>query len=152
MKITCPNDIFTCPKKKKSYILYWKSYVHNTLLSCPFQATIISRSFKMLAWIRLLLAPGNCASAYVAPCSKPTIFKWLSFKWVDLKLNKTCRRCHQTYRQLTYGQKGIQCFHWCFVDKQKGANATDFIQPQPRSGSQWSILAHSERRPQTIYS
>ena len=35
-------------------------------LACPIQATVISWSFKMPAWIWLLLAPGNRASAYVA--------------------------------------------------------------------------------------
>ena len=43
-------------------------YVHSTLLACPIRATVISWSFIMLARIWLLLAPGNRASAYVAPC------------------------------------------------------------------------------------
>ena len=76
------NYIVTCPKRKKSSFLYWKSYIHNTLLACPIWATVISWSFKLLAriwlllariWlllarIWLLLALGKWASAYVAPC------------------------------------------------------------------------------------
>ena len=62
-----PEWHFYLPQKKKSCCLYWKSYVHNTLPACPIRATVISWSFKMLARIRLLLAPGNRASAYVAP-------------------------------------------------------------------------------------
>ena len=69
IKNTCPNDMFTCPKKKKSYFVFWKSHVHNTLLACPIQATYFL-VFQMLARILLLVAPGNWASAfiYVAPC------------------------------------------------------------------------------------
>ena len=60
---------FYLPPKKKSYSLYWKSYVHNTLLFCPIRATVFYWSFKMLARLWLLLATGNRASAYVAPCT-----------------------------------------------------------------------------------
>ena len=67
MKNTCQNDIFICPKKKKNNFVYYKLYVHNTLWACPIRETVISWSFKMLARIWLLLAPGNRASAYVAP-------------------------------------------------------------------------------------
>ena len=46
----------------------------NTLQACSIQATVISWSFRMLVRIWLLLAPGNWASAYVAPCLISTIF------------------------------------------------------------------------------
>ena len=47
---------------------HMSSIVYNNFLAGPIRATVISWSFKMLAQIRLLLAPGNRASAYVAPC------------------------------------------------------------------------------------
>ena len=88
MKNTCPNDIFTCPQKKKSYFLYWKLlYVQNTL-ACPIRATVINWSFKMLARIWLLLAPGNRASAYVGSTLDPYQFGGLSGNWT-LSKNKT---------------------------------------------------------------
>ena len=48
------------PKEKVFCVLYWKLYVHNTLLACPIWANVISWSFKMLARIWLLLAPCLC--------------------------------------------------------------------------------------------
>ena len=38
------------------------------ILACPIRASIFCRCSKMLARFQLLLAPGNRASAYVAPC------------------------------------------------------------------------------------
>ena len=56
-KKTCLNDIFTCPPPQKDkrvifvLTLTVLLYVHKTLLACPIQATVTSRSFKMLAQI-----------------------------------------------------------------------------------------------------
>ena len=69
---TCPNDIFTLylpPNEKKKLFLYWKLYVHNTLLVCPIRAcTVISWSFKCLSKsdFYLPLAVGQVLF-YVAP-------------------------------------------------------------------------------------
>ena len=65
------SDLFTCPPKEK--ILYFVLKVACpqyafTNVACPIWATLISWSFKMFVRIWLLLALGNRASAYVAPC------------------------------------------------------------------------------------
>ena len=40
------------------------------IFACPIRASIFCRCSKMLARFQLLLAPGNRASAYVAPCGR----------------------------------------------------------------------------------
>ena len=69
MKSTCLNDIFTCPKRKVIIFFVLKVYVHNTVLTCPIQATVISWSFKMLAriWFYLPRAIGQVL-INVTPC------------------------------------------------------------------------------------
>ena len=55
------------PTDNRVILMYWKSYVYNTLLAYLIRETVIFWSFKMLARIWLLLALRNQASAYVAP-------------------------------------------------------------------------------------
>ena len=71
-KNSCPNDIFTCPKKKKLFVVLIVVCPQYTF-SLPDSAAVISWSFEMLARIWLLLAPGSQASAYVAPWLKVVI-------------------------------------------------------------------------------
>ena len=54
-------------------VIFWVLYVVKLKLAleifaCPIRASIFCRCSKMLARFQLLLAPGNRASAYVAPC------------------------------------------------------------------------------------
>ena len=56
---------FYLPQKEKE--LFLKAICPQYPVACPIRATIISWSLEMLARIWLLLAPGNRASAYVAP-------------------------------------------------------------------------------------
>ena len=54
-------------------VIFWVLYVVKLKLAleifaCPIRASIFCRYSKMLARFQLLLAPGNRASAYVAPC------------------------------------------------------------------------------------
>ena len=80
------NDVLLAPQKKTSYFLYWKLYVHNTLLACPIRATFISWSSKMLAQIWLLLALGIRATAYVASC----VYIYFAIMYVSLELYNMC--------------------------------------------------------------
>ena len=72
-----PEWHFTCPKKKRDIFFCIESctmYVHNILLACPIRE-LISWSFKLLARIWRLLAPGNGASVYVAPWTGALFYK-----------------------------------------------------------------------------
>ena len=69
----CPNmnpfdavDFSECHSEEVISFFGRSVYVHNTLLACPIWTTVIFWSFKRLAQIWLLLAPGNRANAYVA--------------------------------------------------------------------------------------
>ena len=64
-----PKWHFYLPQKESYYFFVLKVYVHNTLLACPIQATVISWSFKMLAriWFYLPRAIGQVL-INVTPC------------------------------------------------------------------------------------
>ena len=74
-KTLAKMNFFTCPppppkKKRRKPIIFSIENCMSTkhFLACPIWVTVISWPFKMLARIWLLLAPGNWASVYVAPC------------------------------------------------------------------------------------
>ena len=68
MKNTCPNDVLLAPTWKRVIFCIESRMSIIQIVACPIQATVISLSFQRLARMWFLLAPGNRASAYVAPC------------------------------------------------------------------------------------
>ena len=82
---------------KRETVLYWKVYVHNILLACKVRATVISWSFKMLARIWHLLAPGNQASAYVAPWSVLHVIGQYVYIWMYITVICSLFHCGYMY-------------------------------------------------------
>ena len=62
-----PKWHFTCPKQEKSYFLYWKSCVHNTLFACLIRATVLGHLKCLLESDFYLPQAIGQLSAYVAP-------------------------------------------------------------------------------------
>ena len=68
MKNTCPNDIFTCPKKKKSYILCIESRRPQYTFDLPDSGNCYFLVFQNACPNQTFTWPGNRASALnVAP-------------------------------------------------------------------------------------